>query len=226
MIVARDHIRAALCLDILRRPRHSRLLFDGHLSGFMLMTVGKDNRALSCWAFIVATILVFSPDMSIADEQLTVVINSVSASGSTCEISMHVNNNTVNHIDSVIIGVGVFDINLENLRAYAQYNHIEYASSTCTQVISYINRSPNFTRIKRCSMEGTREGDCLRMIAVSSTVSLEDAARTDAAAAGAQRQQQARCAPYVRQTQIRDACHKQCGDWRNGGVNVSFACHQ
>lgn len=55
--------------------------------------------------------------------------------------------------------LGQFDIDLEDLRAYAHYNHTEYVIwSTCMQVISYINHSPNFAKINRCSVERIREG--------------------------------------------------------------------
>jgi hypothetical protein len=124
-----------------------------------------------------------------ADGDLSVVLTSVkgttSSGGQTCTISAEVNNGTANHLDRLTANATMFNIDIRNLRAYARYEFTFHSQESCSQVVAYIRSKPDFATIDRCDMPSVREGDCLRVVNITSTISPADGARADTAAKAA-----------------------------------------
>jgi hypothetical protein len=124
-----------------------------------------------------------------ADGDLSVILTSVegttSSNGQTCTISAEVNNDTANHLHQLTANAKVFNIDIGNLRAYARYRYQFGSKKSCTEVVAYIQSKPDFATIDRCDMPGVREGDCLRVVNITSTIAPTQGARADTAAKAA-----------------------------------------
>jgi hypothetical protein len=136
-----------------------------------------------------AALAFWSTGSSAVAEELTIVFTGVKAtSTSSCEVTTEINNNTGNHVDQISLHADFFTIDLKDLRAYQGYIISVKANRKCSDFVAAVSEARKLSRlIDRCSMEGLREGDCLKAVTIDSNLSAKEAMQTDAVAAATAR---------------------------------------
>ena len=136
------------------------------------------------------------------DNRLSIVLTSVEsnvdefAGSFKCYVNATVNNGTAYHIDRIIAGAPFITINIGDLRAYQKYTASFSVNASCAEVVRSLNSPSNGFSIEHCDAAGLREGDCLNMVNVMSTIPVEMASRAAQIETGLIAQCRARLSQY------------------------------
>jgi hypothetical protein len=155
-------------------------------------------------------------DRTFADETLSITLVSIGgwyqreypynnpAKYEKCLTLAAINNDTDSRINDVsasisIDGDVVWNIALKNIRARSTYRSARHAWMKCGAFVSHISEHPDFARITECNMEGLREGQCLRMTKITSTLTM-----------GQAKEIETYCRPLYSLQERQDACSDNC----------------
>lgn len=207
-------------MDSQRNPATTgrSLALDSHLDVRIVLIypdLGSNMSHLHC-RLVIAFLSLFtisSPSNAQSrPERLTVTLTSMVggvrrlSQPNTCSIQATVENNTLNHLDKLIATAAVFTIDLSNRRARSTFNVTIPANRPCPEVFAAIQTNPNFATIERCAMEGIREGECLDMVVIRSTLAPGNVEAAQADAAKKRAALEARCKTYTDNRRCVAAC--------------------